>query len=78
MNVNEILELGTEIANDDFTFSAEAPADNNSEILNRLDTVIEGEQAIHNCLWIIIGFLAVTTVVKFLWTFLSKWLFGGI
>lgn len=78
MDVNEILELGTEIAEEDFTISAGDPTDYNAEVLNRLDTIIEGEQAIHNCLWLIIGFLAVTTVVKFLWTFLAKWLFGGV
>lgn len=78
MNVNEILNSGVEIAEDDFTMSAGTPTDYNAEVLNRLDTIIEGEQAIHNCLWLIIGFLAVTTVVKFLWTFLSKWLFGGV
>lgn len=78
MDVNEILELGTEIAEDDFTISSVDPTDYNAEVLSRLDTIIEGEHAIHNCLWIIIGFLSVFTVVKFLWTFLSKWLFGGI
>lgn len=78
MDVNEILELGTEIAENDFIMSVGDPIDYNSEILNRLDTIIEGEQAIHNCLWIIIAFLAIGSVIKFLWIFLSKWLFGGV
>lgn len=77
MDVNEILNSGVEIAEDDFITSTGEPTDSDAEILNRLDTIIKGEQAIHNCLWIIIGFLSVFTVVKFLWTFLSKWLFGG-
>ncbi len=76
MDVNEILNSGLEIAENGP--STETSSDYNSDIINRLDTIIEGEQAIHNCLWIIIAFLAVGTVIKFLWTFLSKWLFGGV
>lgn len=76
MDVNDILNLGLEIAEGGPLI--EVPTDDNAEIISRLDTIIEGEQAIHNCLWIIIAFLAVGTVIKFLWTFLSKWLFGGV
>lgn len=76
MDANEILNSGTEIVEDDLT--SEVTTDYNEEIINRLDTIIEGEQVIHNCLWVIIAFLVVGSVIKFLWTFLSKWLFGGI
>lgn len=76
MDVNDILELGTEIAEGELI--TESTSVYNADIISRLDTIIEGEQAIHNCLWIIIAFLAVGTVIKFLWTFLSKWLFGGV
>lgn len=76
MDSNEILNSDTEIVEDDLT--SEVTTDYNAEIINRLDTITEGEQAIHNCLWIIIAFLVVGTVIKFIWTFLSKWLFGGI
>lgn len=48
------------------------------DVVEKLDTVIQGLHGIYDALWIIIGILAVTIVVKFLWTFLSKWLFGGI
>lgn len=76
MDVNDILNLGLEIAEGGPL--TEVFTDDNAEIISRLDTIIEGEQAIHNCLWIIIAFFAVGTVIKFLWTFLSKWLFGGV
>lgn len=76
MDSNEMLNSCSEIAEDDLR--AEVTTDYYPEIINRLDTIIEGEQAIHNCLWIIIAFLVVGSVIKFLWTFLSKWLFGGI
>lgn len=48
------------------------------EISEKLDTIIEGEQAIHNVMWLIIGMACVTIVIKFLWTILAKWFFGGV
>lgn len=47
MDANEILNSDTETAEDDLT--SEVSTDYNAEIINRLDTIIEGEQAIHNC-----------------------------
>lgn len=47
-------------------------------ISEKLDTIIEGEQAIHNALWLIIGMACVIIVIKFLWTILAKWFFGGV
>lgn len=48
------------------------------DVIDKLDTVIQGLQGIFDALWLIIGIIVVTIVVRFLWTFLSKWFFGGI
>lgn len=47
-------------------------------VLSRLDTVNQGLEGIFNALWLLIGIVAVGIVIKFLWTVLSKWFFGGI
>lgn len=53
-------------------------ADYDTAMLEKLDTVIEGEQAIHSLLWLLIGIIVVGIVFKLLWTLIAKWFFGGI
>lgn len=53
-------------------------SDFESDAITRLDTVIEGLEGIFNALWLLIGIFVVGIVIKFLWTVLAKWFFGGI
>lgn len=53
-------------------------SDFESDVITRLDTVIEGLEGIFNALWLLIGIVVVGIVIKFLWTVLAKWFFGGI
>lgn len=52
--------------------------ENQSDISNKLDIVIDGQAAISYALYSILGFAILITAFKILWTFLAKWLFGGI
>lgn len=52
--------------------------DYETQVINRLDTVIDGLEGIFNALWLLIGIVVVGIVIKFLWTVLAKWFFGGI
>lgn len=67
LNSTEESELTETTAYNDYT-----------ELMNKLDTVIEGEQAINHTLWLIYTLLIVVTGVKLLWTVFAKWFFGGI
>lgn len=52
--------------------------ENQSDISNKLDTVIEGQVAISYAIYSILGLAILIAAFKILWTILSKWLFGGI
>lgn len=52
--------------------------ENQSEISEKLDVAINGLSAISYALYTIIAFAILVAVFKILWTFLAKWLFGGI
>lgn len=52
--------------------------ENQSDISDSLNTVIEGQAAISNALYSILGLAILAIVFKIIWTVVAKWLFGGI
>lgn len=52
--------------------------ENQSDISNQLDIVIEGQSAISNALYTILGLSILVIGFKIVWTVVAKWLFGGI
>lgn len=52
--------------------------ENQSDISEKLDVAINGLSAISYALYTIIAFAILVAVFKILWTLLAKWLFGGI
>lgn len=85
---DKICSLNLTSASADSDSSAEAASpevteettvsDFESDVITRLDTVIEGLEGIFNALWLFIGIIVVGIVIKFLWTVIAKWFFGGI
>lgn len=49
-----------------------------TELMYKLDTVIEGQRGIYQLLWLILCLSVVVVVFKVLWTVFAKWFFGGI
>lgn len=52
--------------------------ENQSDISNQLDIVISGQSAISNALYTILGLSIFVIGFKIVWTVVAKWLFGGI
>ncbi len=77
--VKEISELFAEEVNySDLLEKLDTVIQNQDDISSKLDTVIEGQAAISNALYSIIGFSILIVAFKLLWTVVAKWLFGGI
>lgn len=56
----------------------DAIIENQSDISNQLNVVIEGQSAISNALYSILGLAILAIGFKIIWTVVAKWLFGGV
>ncbi|MBD5080345.1 MAG: hypothetical protein HDT44_01100 [Ruminococcaceae bacterium] len=70
---NSIAETSSPEVTEETTVS-----DFETDVITRLDTIIDGLQGIFNALWLFIGIVVVGIVINFLWTIIAKWFFGGI
>lgn len=52
--------------------------ENQSDISDQLHVVIEGQAAISKALYSILGLAILAVAFKLLWTAVAKWLFGGV
>lgn len=52
--------------------------ENQADIFARLNVVIEGQSAISNALYSILGLSILVIGFKIIWTVIAKWLFGGV
>ncbi len=77
LSASEVSNSSSEAASPEVTEETTA-SDYETEVLSRLDTITDGLQGIFNALWLLIGIVVVGIVIKFLWTVLAKWFFGGI
>lgn len=75
MVVNDVFTIGVDIADNGLPSGEIITSD---PIIDRLDTIIEGQQALFNALWLIIGIIVIGIVFKISWTFIAKWIFGGV
>lgn len=81
--IAEMFSAGTEELSDiDFQSQLMEKLDtiieNQSDISNQLDVVIEGQSAISNALYSILGLAILAIGFKIIWTVVAKWLFGGV
>ena len=75
-------ELSDELSGTDFQSQLMERLDtiieNQTDISSQLHVVIEGQLAILNALYSILGLAILAIGFKIVWTVLAKWLFGGV
>ena len=59
--------------------TSETFSDNTETLIaEKLDTIIEYQNAINFAIWSLVGLACFVVVAKLLWTVFGKWFFGGV